>query len=78
MDFFGLVTGSSTREDIVALLGEPDSTLSYDEDDAFDMMVEPGESLCYEWGGRVLEAHLDGDGVLSVLILRGSMPEMLY
>ena len=78
VDLFGLVTGQSTRQEIVALLGEPQQTRMYDEDDAFDMMLDTGESLCYELGGRVLEAHLDEGGVLSCLILREAMPETLY
>lgn len=74
----GLTTGETAREQIVSLLGEPDRTLSYDADDARDHMLAPGESLLYALGGRVLEAHLDGDGVLSCLILRDAFPERLY
>ena len=40
--------------------------------------VEPGESLFYEAGEVVLEAHFDAQGVLSCLILRDAMPEGLY
>ena len=42
------------------------------------MMLEPGESLIYTMQGYVLEAHLDGGGVLSCLILHASLPERLY
>ncbi|MBR2941866.1 MAG: hypothetical protein IKB82_00555 [Clostridia bacterium] len=78
----GLVTGATTREEIVLLLGEPDDVHVYSEDEAFDMMLEPGESLVYALGKgarpMVLQAHLDGDGVLSCIILRDAMPESLY
>ena len=78
----GLTTGVTTREDVMALLGEPQETLLYDEDDAFDMMLEPGESLIYACSGAVsplfVQAHFDEAGVLSCLILRDAIPESLY
>lgn len=74
----GLTTGATTREQVVSLLGEPQQTLVYDERDARDHMLDPGESLLYELGGRVLEAHTDESGVLRCLILRASFPERLY
>ncbi len=75
----GLTTGETTREDIIALLGEPEKTIAYDEDDAADMLLEPGESLLYTCTNYVLQAHVDGSGVLSCLMLRDAMPEeMLY
>ena len=79
VSWHGLTTGLTSREEIVSLLGEPEATLVYDEDDAFDMMLEPGESLLYTCSQElVLEAHLDEDGVLACVILRGGMPESLY
>jgi len=82
VSWHGLTTGVTTRGEITALLGEPQETLLYDEDDAFDMMLEPGESLIYtcENGLKpmVLEAHLDEAGVLSCIILRDAVPESLY
>lgn len=79
IDLYSVVTGETTRGEVVALLGEPDKTLIYDEDDAFDMMLTAGESLCYQGSRFVLEVHLDEAGVVSCLILRETMPEeMLY
>ena len=82
ISFHGLTTGVSTREEITALLGEPDDTLLYGEDAAYDMLLEPGESLVYACDNgqypMVLEAHLDESGVLSCIILRDAMPETLY
>lgn len=75
VSWHGLTTGVTTREEIEALLGEPEKTLLYDEGDAADMMLEPGVSLLYTCADFVLEAHLDADDVLSCLILRAQMPE---
>ena len=73
-----LTTGKTTREEIVALLGEPSRELAFDEDAALDAMLEPGTSLMYTLAGRVLQAHVGEDGVLSCVILRDAMPEGLY
>ena len=70
----GLTTGVTTRSEITALLGEPETTMIYGESDADAMLLEPGESLFYRCENLVLEAHLDADGVLSCLILRDAMP----
>lgn len=73
-----LTTGKTTDLEILSLLGEPAKEIVYDEDDAFDAMLEPGISLLYEISGRVLQLHVDEAGVLSCVILRGAMPESLY
>lgn len=78
VSWHGLTTGLNTRDEIIALLGEPDMMLIYDEDRAYDMLLEPGESLVYTCERLVLEAHLDEEGVLDCLILRDAMPETLY
>lgn len=78
VSWHGLTTGTTTREETVQLLGEPEKTVLYDGDDALDMMLDPGESLFYTCENFVLEAHMDEDGVLACLILRDAMPEMLY
>ncbi|MGN0775880.1 MAG: hypothetical protein ACI4MM_04290 [Candidatus Ventricola sp.] len=73
-----LTTGTTTDAEIIALLGEPAREMVFDEDAAFDAMLEPGTSLLYELSGRVLQAHVGEDGVLACLILRSAMPESLY
>ena len=79
ISFAGLLTtGKTTETEIVALLSEPDREAVFDEEAAFDAMLEPGKSLYYALEGRVLQLHLDEDGVLACLILRGAMPESLY
>jgi len=77
MDFFGLVTGFATREDVVSLLGEPAGTRTLDAKAAAAEMLESGESLIYE-EGHLLEMHFNEAGTLSAVILRTAMPEDLY
>ncbi|MBQ4609660.1 MAG: hypothetical protein IJB18_08765, partial [Clostridia bacterium] len=79
ISFAGLLTtGKSTDADVIALLGEPAMEKVYDEDAAFDAMLDPGRSLYYELSGRVLQLHADEQGVLACVILRDAMPESLY
>ena len=78
ISWHGLTTGKTDRAGVVSLLGEPEKTAVYDEDDAADMLLTPGESLIYTMTGYVLEAHLDEGGVLSCLILHDALPERLY
>ena len=75
IDFYGLKTGWTGREEITELLGSPESVLMYDEQTGEDMMLSSGESLFYTIGGNVLEVHLDAESLLSTLILRSEMPE---
>ena len=72
-----LTTGKTTREEIIALLGEPAQEIVFDGDAAFDAMLEPGRSLYYRLAS-ILQLHVDEDGVLSCVILRDAMPESLY
>ncbi|MBQ4265228.1 MAG: hypothetical protein IJB85_06925 [Clostridia bacterium] len=79
ISFAGLLTtGKTTDAEAIALLGEPDREMRFDEDAAFDALLEPGISLYYEIEGRVLQLHFDEIGVLSCVILRAAMPESLY
>ncbi len=66
-----LTTGKTTEMEILQLMGEPAETIDYDEDAAFDAMLEPGTSFVY-WDvkDRVLQLHVDEQGVLSCVILR--------
>ena len=79
ISFAGLLTtGKTTDVEVLQLLGEPAQEIVFDEDAAFDAMLEPGRSFYYELEGRVLQLHVDEDGVLSCVILRDAMPESLY
>ena len=77
-DVCGLTVGKTTKDELTALLGAPKETRNYDADSAADRMLEAGESLFFELSGRILQAHMDENGVLSCLILRDAMPEDLY
>lgn len=72
-----LTTGITTEEEIIALLGEPEQETVFDEDAAFDALLEPGKSLYYRLAS-IVQLHLDEDGVLSCVILRSAMPESLF
>lgn len=73
-----LTTGKTTDMEAISLLGEPAVEAAFDEDEAFDAMLEPGKSLYYEIAGRALQLHFDESGVLACVILRDAMPESLY
>lgn len=61
---YGLVTGKSTREDCLALLGEPFITLEMDEELADSQCLVPGTSDYFVFGEYRLRLHFDGDGIL--------------
>ena len=73
-----LTTGKTTDVEVLALMGEPEKEIAYDEEAAFDAMICPGRSLFYGVEGRALQLHLDENGVLACVILRRAMPESLY
>lgn len=74
----GLTIGKTTRDEVIAMLGEAKETRVYDEDAARDRMLPVGESLFFELSGKILQAHIGEDGTLAGVILRGAMPEELY
>ena len=79
ISFAGLLTTQkTTKQEALKLLGEPAKEIVFDEEAAFDAMLEPGESMYYEMEGRVLQLHFDEEGVLACVILRSAMPESLY
>ena len=73
-----LATGQTTDGEAMQLMGDPAKEIAYDEDAAFDAMLEPGRSLFYEVEGNVLQLHFDEGGVLACVIIRSAMPESLY
>ncbi len=75
VEMCGLITGETTREQAVSLLGEPEQLRTYDAEAAADMLLVPGESLLYSLGGQVLQLHFDESDVLSTVFIRVSMPE---
>lgn len=69
IDLFGLRPGVTTLAECEQLLGVPDGRTMRDADDAYNMMLQEGESLFYLSGGYSLEVHADAQGVVSCLIL---------
>lgn len=78
ISFGGLTTGKTVPEDLYPIFGEPDLTITFDEEAAMDAMLEPGESLFFKDERNILQAHFDESGLLSCLIIRDAMPESLY
>ncbi len=70
-DLFGISTGKTTRTEWQKLLGQPESTLVFDESLAYDYALPVGESDFYTFGGVQLRLHAGADGILhSVRISR--------
>ena len=70
ISWYGLTTGATTRDEIIALLGEPDRVAVYDASAARDAMIVPGESLIYARDSATLYAHVDETGTLAMLAIR--------
>lgn len=68
-DFYGIKTGVTSLEECEALLGEPIESATYDEDDAFDMLLEPGNSIFYSYGDNTLEIHVDDQDIVSCVLI---------
>lgn len=73
-----LTTGKTTEAEAIQLMGEPAMEIVYDEDAAFDAMLQPGKSFYFNVEGRALQLHFDESGVLACVIIRKAMPESLY
>ena len=69
LNLLGLQTGVTTREDYLAALGEPESTLNVDEDRALNWRIVPGTSDYYTLGDYRLRLHADEEGVLRSVFL---------
>ena len=69
LNLLGLQTGLTTREDYLAALGEPESSLPVDEDRALNWRIVPGISDYYTLGEYRLRLHADEEGVLRSVFL---------
>ncbi len=63
-DLFGIRAGETTREEWRAVLGQPDDTLVFDENLAYDYGIPQGESDFYTFGNYQLRLHMGQDGIL--------------
>ena len=66
---FGLQIGETAREAWRGMLGEPDSALEFDEENAEAWRTVPGIRDYYECGGHRLVLHGDEEGILTSILL---------
>lgn len=66
---WGLCVGSTMREEWLAVLGEPDSSLVFDADKADAWRVVPGTADYYSCGAHQLRLYAGDDGVLACVEL---------
>ena len=69
LNFFGLCTGYTTIDMWHEVLGEPDTTLTVDENRAESWRIVPGTSDYYTFGNYRLRLHADENGVLRSVFL---------
>lgn len=66
---WGLRIGETERDSWLTVLGEPDSTVWFDDDKAEAYRTVCGNSDYYRSGEHLLELHSDPDGILHSIIL---------
>ena len=69
LNLHGLCTGSTTLADWRESLGQPDTTLTVDEERAESWRIVPGTSDYYTFGNYRLRLHADENGVLRSVFL---------
>lgn len=72
LNFFGLCTDVTTRDEWRAALGAPQTTLTVDENRADSWRIVPGTSDYYALGEYRLRLHADEEGVLRTVFLTRS------
>ena len=60
----GLLIGKANREDVLAVLGQPDETIVFTEGMAYDYNLPVGQSDVYRCGTYELRLHTDENGTL--------------
>ncbi|HNW86815.1 MAG TPA: RsiV family protein [Candidatus Limiplasma sp.] len=63
-DLYGIQTGKTTRKRWNKILGQPESSVEFDENLAFDYGLPVGTADYYSFGERQLLLYADADGVL--------------
>ena len=66
---FGLAIGKTEATAWHQVLGEPDTTVSFDAEKAEAYRTVPGMRDYYAWGDHVLQLHSDENGTLVSIIL---------
>ncbi len=68
-NLYGLAIGATERSGWLSLLGEPDETMPFTENMAYDYNLPQGQSDLYHYGAYELRLHADTDGVLRAIQL---------
>lgn len=68
-DLWGVITGVSSRQEVLEVLGPPDAALPLDEITAGGYGLEPGSLESYSNGGYLLRFHYNSDLVLKTVWL---------
>ena len=65
----GMVIGQSRQDDWLRILGQPDETILFTENMAYDYQLPQGQSDVYFFGDHELRLHTDVDGMLCAIQL---------
>ena len=71
-NLWGIITGTSSQNDVHAIMGPPDAALPLDESAAGAYGIEPGSLESYRYGGYELRLHYDTDLILKTVWLSRS------
>ena len=66
---YGLMIGSTNRQEWLSLLGTPASTITMTESMAYDYGLCEGTYYIYHYGGNELRLYADRDGILCAIQL---------
>lgn len=69
-ELYGLVIGSSMRDNWLSVLGEPQEVIVYSRSMAYDFALPPGQSDVYILDGGTLSLHADESGILRSIRLQ--------
>lgn len=64
VDLYGIRPGITVRDEVEAILGEPETQALLDEYAAMDYYLDAGTSAYYTFGSNMLRMHYDEDGML--------------
>lgn len=68
-NFYGLCTDVTTQDAWRAILGQPDASVSINEDDAYAYYLDVGTSDYYNIGENQLRLHADANGTLQSIFV---------
>jgi len=68
-NLYGIQTGITAREEWLRILGEPDTTVEFDEDLAYSYGFPAGTADYYQYGDNRLQLYADTEGTLYAISL---------